>query len=259
MAPPRTYRTEALTLKKIPLGEADLMVTLYTRETGKLRAVAKGARRSTSKLVGHLEPLTLTRLALAQGRTLDIITQAQVLDNFTPVKGDLTAVTRGLYVAELVEGFGSEASPNESLFQLALDTLAAIGVDPAAELPLLFFKLHLLDASGLRPELDRCAECRNPLEPGRHRYSPNGGGTFCLDCTPVDASLRPLSLRALKVLRLLRRCPLADLPPLQLDPSLLQELKSILANTVEYWLDKEIRSNLFLEHLQHWSKTEVKS
>ncbi|MFQ6026521.1 MAG: DNA repair protein RecO [Dehalococcoidia bacterium] len=259
MAPPRTYRTEALTLKKVPLGEADLMVTLYTRESGKVRAVAKGARRSTSKLVGHLEPLTLTRLSLARGRNLDIITQAQIIENFTLLKSDLTGVTKGLYVAELVEGFGSEAHSNESLYQLTLDTLEVLGQDPAAELPLLFFQLHLLDASGLRPELDRCAECRTPLEPEQHRFSPNGGGTFCLGCTPADASLRPLSLRALKVLRLLRRSHVANLPHLPMDPPLLQELQSILTNTVQYWLDKEIRSNSFLEHLQHWSKTEVKS
>ena len=259
MAPPRTYRAEALTLKKTSLGEADLLITLYTRESGILRAVAKGARRSTSKLVGHLEPLTLTRLSLARGRNLDIITQAQIVENFTPLKSDLTGITKGLYVAELVDGFGSEDHANEALYQLTLDTLQVIAQDPAAELPLLWFQLHLLEVSGLRPELDRCAECRTPLEPEQHRFSPDGGGTFCLDCTPEDANLRPLSLRALKVLRLLRRSHIANLPQLPLDPPLTQELKSILSNTVQYWMDKEIRSNAFLEHLQHWSKTEVKS
>ena len=68
MPPPRSYQCEALTLKKHPLGEADLLVTLYTPDRGKLLAMAKGARRSTSKLVGHLEPLTQVRLSLAQGR-----------------------------------------------------------------------------------------------------------------------------------------------------------------------------------------------
>ena len=67
MAVPRTYQTEALSLRKMPLGEADLLLTLYTRDAGKLRAVAKGARKTTSRLVGHFEPLTLNRLALAKG------------------------------------------------------------------------------------------------------------------------------------------------------------------------------------------------
>lgn len=249
MPAPRTYRAEALALKNVPLGEADLLVTLFTRETGKVRAVAKGARRATAKLVGHLEPLTLTRLALSRGRTLDVVNQAETLENFTPLKTNLTAMTRGLQVAELVDGFGSEASPNEPLFNLALTTLAAIGQAPKDELPLLHFQLHLLAVSGLMPELLNCVECRREIEPDRHRYSADGGGVFCPDCTPDQAGLRPLSLRALKVLRLLARSRATELPALRPDAALSQELKSILTGTVQYWLDKEIRTDAFLTHL----------
>ncbi len=249
MPPLRTYRAEALVLKSVPLGEADLLVTLFSREAGKVRAVAKGARRSTARLVGHLEPLTVTRLALSRGRSLDVINQAETLENFTPLKTNLTAVTRGLQVAELVDGFGSEASPNEPLYQLSLSTLAAIGQAPDDELPLLHFQLHLLAVSGLMPELQNCVECRREIEPGHHRYSADGGGVFCPDCNPDQAGLRPLSLRALKVLRLLARTRVADLPALILDPTLTQELKAILTGTVQYWLDKEIRTNSFLNHL----------
>ena len=259
MPPPRTYRAEALTLRKMPLGEADLLLTLYTREAGKLRAVAKGARRSTSRLVGHFEPLTLNRLSLVRGRNLDIVTQAQVIENFTTLKGDLTGLTKGLYVAELVDGFGAEAHSNQPLYDLALETLEAIGEDPASDLPLRFFELHLLEVSGLMPELYRCVECLKPLVPVRHRFTPNGGGTLCADCRPADASLRPLSLGAVKVLRLLHRSSLAELPAINMNQTLELELKSILTTTVQYWLDKEIRSNSFLEHLQRSSKGEVYS
>ena len=259
MAPPRTYRAEALTLKKMPLGEADLLLTLYTKESGKLRAVAKGARRSTSRLVGHFEPLTLSRLSLARGRNLDIVTQAQVIQNFTTLKGDLTGITKGLYVAELVEGFGSEAHPNQQLYQLALEALEAIGQAPVSDLPLRYFELHLLEVSGLMPELYQCVECRNPLVPDQHRFTPNGGGTLCPACTPADASIRPLSLGAVKVLRLLHRSRLSELPAINISPSLEREVKSILATSVQYWLDKEIRSNSFLEHLQRLPISEVYS
>jgi DNA repair protein RecO (recombination protein O) len=245
----RTYRAEALVLKSVSLGEADLLVTLFSRDAGKVRAVAKGARRSTAKLVGHLEPLTVTRLALSRGRSLDVINQAETLENFTALKTNLTAVTRGLQVAELVDGFGSEANANESLFHLALSTLAAIGQAPDNELPLLHFQLHLLVVSGLMPELFNCVECRREVDPDQHRYSADGGGVFCPDCTPDQAGLRPLSLRALKVLRLLARSHAADLPTLRLNPSLVLELKAILTGTVQYWLDKEIRTNSFLNHL----------
>ena len=259
MAPPRTYRCEALTLKKSPVGEADLVVTLFTKDRGKLRAVAKGARRTSSKLMGHFEPLTHVRLSLAQGRNLDYVTQAQVIESFANLKQDLGAITKGLYLAELVDGFGSEASSNQPLYQMAVEILKSIGQDPESEWPLRFFELHLLRLSGLMPELYRCVECQEFLSPGNHRFSPTLGGTLCPNCQPAEsqARVRPLSLRVLKVLRLLHRSPLPSVMGLRADPALAYELKSVLGSTVSYWLDKEIRSNSFLEQLHRESQTRV--
>jgi len=257
MAPPRSYHCEALTLKTFPLGEADLLVTLYTKERGKVRALARGARRSTSKLVGHFEPLTQVNVSLAQGRDLDHVTQAQVLSGFALLKGNLGSITKGLYLAELVDGFGSESNPNQPLYHLIIDALQAIEADPESDMPLRFFELHLLQVSGLMPELYRCVECRSSLTPGRHRFSPNLGGTLCLECNPTDARLRPLSLRTLKVLRLLHRTRMADLPALTMDAALARELKALLSITIQYWLDKEIQSNSFMEHVHHVAGTEV--
>ncbi len=257
MASPRTYRCEAIILSYTPLGEADLLVTMFTRDQGKVRAVGKGARRSTSKLVGHLEPLTVVNMSMAHGRSMDIISQAEVIQSFSSLKEDLMAITKGLYLSEMVDGFGAEASANPELFRLLLDTLRAVETNPASDMPLRFFEFHLLQVSGLMPELYHCVECRQELEPDAHRFSPNVGGTLCLDCNPDDAHLRPLSLRALKVLRLLDRSGIAEACRISLDDSLAAELKSLLFATVGYWLGKEIRSNSFLEHLNNKSHPEV--
>ncbi|HEU0020683.1 MAG TPA: DNA repair protein RecO [Dehalococcoidia bacterium] len=259
MPPPRTYRAEGLVLKNIPFGEADLLVTLYSRESGKLRAVARGARRSNSRMVGHFEPLTVARLSLARGRSLDIVNQVEVTENFSSLKSDLTTLARGLYVAELVDGFGSEASSNRQLYDLAIETLGSIRQHPARELVLRRFELHLMRAAGFMPELFHCVECRKPLEPEQHRFSPDAGGTLCLDCTPSGVQIRTLSLRALKVLRMLHRSGLADLPQLSPHEPLEQEVKSILGTAIGYWMDKEIRTNSFLNHLEHWPRAEVSS
>jgi len=257
MAPPKTYRCEAIVLGYSPLGEADLLVTLYTRDQGKVRAVGKGARRSTSKLVGHLEPLTVVKMSMAHGRSMDIISQAEVINSFSTLKEDLTAITKGQYLAEMVDGFGAEASPNPSLFQLMIDALRVVEAAPESDMALRYFEYHLLQVSGLMPELYHCVECREELEPDAHRFSPNVGGTLCLDCNPEDAHLRPLSLRALKVLRLLDRSQLAEACKLSMDDSLAAELRSLLSTTVSYWLGKEIRSNSFLERLHNETLPEV--
>ena len=257
MARPKTYRCEAVVLGYTPLGEADILVTLFTRDRGKVRAVGKGARRANSKLVGHLAPLTVANMSMIQGRNMDIVSQAEVVTSFSTLKEDLTGIAKGFYVAEMMDGFGAEASPNPALFQLMIDTLRVIEADPESEMPLRYFEYHLLEVSGLMPELYHCVECREELEPNAHRFSPNVGGTLCLECSPDDAHLRPLSLRALKVLRLLDRSQLAEACRLIIDDSLSSELKSLLSTTVTYWLGNEIRSNSFLEHLSNKTSPEV--
>lgn len=253
----RTYRCEGLTLRKAAIGEADLVVTVFTAEHGKLRAVAKGARRSSSKLVGHLEPLTLVRLSLARGRELEIITQAQVTDGLSSLKEDLSSMTRGLYVAELLDGFGPEDSPSPDLFRLATGVLQKLPQAKDPETPLRYFEFHLLRLTGVLPELYQCVECGTEIAPEAHRFSVNLGGVLCPVCQPAEALVRPLSLRAMKVLRLMHRGSLAETSALTINPSLSRELKSVLSHTVRYWLGKEIRSNYFLEQLDDERRDEM--
>ena len=248
MTLPRTYRAVALTLRKRVMGEADVISTLLTREHGKLEVVARGARRLTSKLMGHFEPLTLLRVSLVRGRSLDIVSEAEVVTAFNSVKTDYRTTARALYVAELVDGFSPLASANPELFDLTLQTLSAIGAHPTSELPLRYFDLHLLNRSGFLPELYNCIDCGTELEPDQHRFAARAGGTLCPNCIPADAMARPLSLPALKVLRLLHRTPRADrLPDIHVPPAVQDEVNSILSGSVEYWLDRQVNSRKFLD------------
>ena len=138
-----------------------------------------------------------------------------------------------------------------------IETLRGVEADPASDMPLRFFEMHLLQVSGLMPELYHCVECRAELEPDAHRFSPNLGGTLCLDCSPDDAHLRPLSLRALKVLRLLDRSDIDTACKLSLDASLADELKSLLSTNASYWLGTEIRSYSFFARLLKESPPEL--
>jgi DNA repair protein RecO (recombination protein O) len=247
------FQCQGLVLKSAPLGEAGLIVTLYSRESGKLRAVVHGARKPTSRLVGHFEPLNLLHLSLASSRPegIDTITQAQILDGHAPLKGNLDAISRAIYVLDLVDGFGAEGSANPQLYELLLDTLAALGRSPDEGMFLRYFELHLLGFSGFMPELYRCVECRRELRPGEHRYSPELGGTLCPRCTPAGPRIMHLSVQALKVLRFVDKAGLAQSSQLRVPSGLQDELKNLLSATLSYWLDREIRSKSFLEHLEH--------
>ena len=259
MVRPRSYRTEALVLKSTPMGEAGLIVTLYARDTGKLRAVVRGVRKPTSKMVGHLEPFNRVELALASPRLggMDTITQAQIIESFNSLKANLEAISRGIYLAELVDGFGTEGSANPELYSLLVDALRTLDDSPEVGLALRYFELHLLKCSGFMPELYRCVECREELPPGKHLFSPEAGGTLCSRCYPPGTRIMNLSVQALKVLRFLDRTSLPELSKLRIHRGLEEELKNLLSVTVKYWLDKEIKSKTFMEHLEHSRKAQV--
>ena len=254
MTQPRTYRAVGLTLRKSPSGEADLVSSLYTREYGKLDVMARGARRLTSKLIGHFEPLTLVRLSIARGRNLDIVAEAEVVNAFPDVKADYASVARGLHVVELIDGFSASSAANPQALDLALQTLEAIGKQSGAydelalDLPLRYFDLQLLQLSGFLPELYQCVECGDELEPERHRFAAGAGGAICPDCGPPDVLVRPLSLPALKVLRLLHRTQSIDrLPQLNMPATVQREVHSILSETLQYWLDRQLRAQSFFD------------
>jgi DNA repair protein RecO (recombination protein O) len=115
MSKPRNYQTEAIIIKKIKLGEADRILSLYTPHLGKIQAVAKGVRRPRSKLAGHLELLTHSLVSLARGRNLDTITGGQTINSFLPLKSDLQLTSYGLYATELVDQFTADHIENYPL------------------------------------------------------------------------------------------------------------------------------------------------
>jgi len=250
MTAPRVYQTEAIIIKRIKLGEADRILTLYTPELGKLKAVAKGTRRPQSKLGGHVELLTHSRLMLARGRNLDIITQAQTINNFLPIKDDLERISRGLYVAELVDSFTGEHIEDHRLFNLLLETLQQLSQANDFDFILRYFEIRLLDHLGYRPQLQQCTECNSSLKPETNFFSPIHGGVLCHDCGFHEPAAHPLSLNSLKVLRLWQNCDHATGRRVKINPELAAELEQIIREHIKYLLEKQLKSTAWLDKLK---------
>ena len=125
MSRQRLYRTQAVILKRMDLGEADRIVTLFSRDEGKVRAVAKGVRRTTSRSAGHLEPFTLSDVLLAVGRDLDVVSQADTLDAFREIREDLDLTTHAYYLAEVVDLLTEDRSENRAVFDILVEGLCA--------------------------------------------------------------------------------------------------------------------------------------
>jgi DNA repair protein RecO (recombination protein O) len=256
----RVYATEAIVLRRTDYGEADRILTLFTPAYGKVRAIAKGARRTTSRLAGHLELFTRTQLLLATGRELDVVTQAEARERLDHLRDDHWHATAAWYVAELVDRFLEDADPHARLYALFTRTLRLLDEgagQPPAEgeawtagarvrswLALRYFELHLLDELGYRPALHHCAGCETPLRPEEHGYSAELGGALCPACSRY--AQRRLMLPALKVLRLLQTSEWEAVPRLRLEPSLRAEIEGAVQSSVRFHLDREVKSWGFL-------------
>ena len=250
MPRPRVYKTQAIVLRQRKLGEADKIVTLYSAHHGKIDAVAKGVRRTKSRLAGHLEPLTLGSYLLAEGRELDIVTQAETVDAFAALRTDLERLSRGLYCAELVDRLTPERSEGGPVFRLLQEALRLLDSHTAIDLVARFFELRLLDALGYRPLLERCAVCDRVLEAVTNYWSPAAGGVVCSACSDEALASAPLSVNGLKVLRLLQRSPYEDAARLRLSGELMAEIEACLAQQVHFVLDRDVRSARFVETLR---------
>lgn len=246
----RLHKTEAIVLKHVNIGEGDRIVTFYTPHLGKLRAVARGARKIKSHLAGHLEPLTRCQVLVHEGRTLDTISQCEAIESNLALRGDLWRLTCGLYLAELVERFAQEGQENEPLYRLFQDCLAQLATTANAELLLRFFEMQLLGLVGFEPELAACVECRTVLTPTAHFFSASAGGVLCADCRNRFSLHRPLSLNALKVLRFLTGTDLSQTANLRVPESLAIELEGITRQYMRYLLEQELKSTDFLDMLK---------
>jgi DNA repair protein RecO (recombination protein O) len=250
MAEPRYYQTEAIIIKKIKLGEADRILTLYTPDYGKIEGVAKGVRRPKSKMAGHLELLTYTQIRLARGRNLDTIIGSQTIDSFMSLKDDLWLTSYGLYAAELVNQFTVERQANAPVFHLLIETLRQLSLAENSELTLRYFEIHLLEMVGYRPQLQECVACRVELQPLSNAFCSSAGGILCPNCKFEHSSSFPISVDALKVLRLLQRSDLPVVSRLKISIELSQELKATLGIYIRYLLEKEVKSAAWLDTLR---------
>src|SRR3990172_1324763 len=178
----RTFRVEAVVLRHSDWGEADRLLSLYSREQGKLRAVAKGVRKVRSRKAGHLEPFTRVSLLLPRGRDLPLVTQAEARDAYLPLREDLLLVGYASYVVELIDRFTYEGEENRSLYRVLVDTLGRLAAEHEAELVVRYYEIRLLDLLGFRPHLFHCANCEREIQPEDQYFSAELGGVLCPDC-----------------------------------------------------------------------------
>lgn len=251
----RVYRTEAVVLRRLDFGEADRLLTVLTPESGKLKLVAKGVRRTRSKKAGHLEPFTRVHLMLARGRELDIITQAEAVDLYPALRDDLERLGYASYVAELADRFLVEGEENRPAYKLLVVTLEMLVSGIGTSAVLRCFELKLLELMGYKPELFRCVGCGAEIRPEDQYFSSSEGGVLCPDCGTGRRGIKPISLAALKVLRYYQRTPLDTVVATEVRASVHEEIEAVMETYLAYLLERRLNTPHFLREVRRIETT----
>jgi DNA repair protein RecO (recombination protein O) len=252
----RLYRTEAVILRRQDIGEADRLLTLYTPQQGKLRAIAKGARKPTSRKAGHLELFLHSTLLVAKGQTLDIITQAETINAFRALREDLERTTYAHYVAELLDRFASEGQENQLAFQLLTATLQRLCDASDLRLAMRFYELRLLALEGYQPQLFRCLGCGDVIQPVVNYFHPEQGGILCPRCgegllTGHGSLVRPVAVNTLKVLRYLQTHNYEQCSRIRLKPNTHRDMEALMRHYITYILEHNLKSVAFLNRVRN--------
>jgi DNA repair protein RecO (recombination protein O) len=234
------FRDSGVVLRTYRLGEADRIVVFLTEGHGKVRAVAKGVRRTSSKFGGRLESLSHVSLLLWQGRgDLDIVNQVEVIDTFRAVREDLDRVGRGLSMLEVVDQVAQERHADPRLYAMlvgALRVLADESRDPVLVVPAFFLKVLALE--GATPLLDACASCGKPDgEIELVAFDLPEGGALCRACRRG----RPVSAEVLTLMRRILGGELGGVLAAGPQPGT-EELTGLATEAMEAHLDRRLRS-----------------
>lgn len=231
-------------------GEADRFLGLFSREKGKLRAIAKGVRKPRSRKAGHLEPFTRVSLQLARGRNLMIVTQAETIDAHMPIRDDLLLATYASYVVELLDRFTYEEGENRAMYRLLMNTLKRLCTSEEPDLVVRYYEVRLLDLLGFRPQLFHCVNCEEQIQAEDQYFSAQRGGVVCPRCVGAVPGTRPVSVEALRYLRHLQRSSYGEAMRAAPSTSVAREMERLLQHYLTYFLERGLNSTEFLRRMR---------
>jgi DNA repair protein RecO (recombination protein O) len=259
-----TYQADAIVLRRLDYGEADRILTLLTREYGKLAVIAKGARKSKTRSHSAMDLFSRSRMLIAKGHNLDVVAQVERRGDARHISGDLWRTAYACLVADVVDKVLEERHPVDEVYDLVVQTLDHLNVpERSCRADAAWFAMRMLDQLGYLPQLLDCAGCGTPLPEAAAWFSPTYGGVLCPACpSPLVAGDSPsplwggqgrgyqVSVNTLKILRLMAAGDSELYDRIRLTDGLLEEIEDVLYAQLEYHLDRRLKSIEFLRELR---------
>lgn len=248
-------KTEGIVLRYTNFGEADKILTILTRKNGKIKAIAKGCRKPKSSLLSSSEVFAFSEFVLYKGTNFYHISQAVMRETFYNIRKDLLRLSYATYFAELAEAVSDVDIPSERLFLLLAKTLYYLSTE---KIPMgilnLGYQLKLMDISGYRPNIVRCAICRKPREE-YVRFSIDMGGVICSNCSNDENEKKAgevfkISQGTTEAIKFLLNIEISRLNTKKIDNTIFNEIDRITRSFIQSHLDKRFKSLDFLDSMK---------
>jgi len=245
------YKTPAVVLRSIPYGESDKIVTLYTLDFGKIKGIAKGAKRSRKRFANTLEICSYIHATFFEKEHLDLVrlSHCDLIRPFQGLREEITKLAWASYLIELVDAMTAEKIKNKALFRLLILFLNLIDRGFLKEEIQRVFEVRLLSHLGYQPQFNHCTRCQKALSGEKFFFSARQGGVLCPSCTTNLPDLVPVSLGTIKTLLLAQSIPLEKVGRISFSPQSLKESQAVLTLFLQQYLGKELKSKKFLEQI----------
>ena len=244
-------KTDAIVIRSFPLGEFDKIITFYTADFGKVKAVARGARRPKNRFRGSLELLNYGMLVFFErpNKDLQIINDFDLIDAFDGIKADFDRTAYGCYLAELVGAIESEQSVNQQVFHLLRCAFDLLGRIDDMALLARTFEVQLLGLAGYAPQLSQCVVCAQSFHGTTLHFSSRLGGLLCAKCAHRDANAISMARGSCELMKQLQKSDLPHLTRLRASALNHRELKFALSTFISYHIERDLKSLEFIENL----------
>ncbi len=251
-------KTEAIVIRTYPLRDAHKIITFYTPDFGRVKAVAYGVKSPKSKLSGRLELLNHGMLLFnyRENRDLQNLSSFELIEGFDGIRDDFTRITYGCYLAELVDAIASDGDANPEIFHLLQNTYHLLTDIEDVALLVRFFEIKFLDLAGYAPQLLHCANCgsnvnrpylKNKQGTPLMLFSVQQGGMLCNNCKNRDTSAYSITPGSCELLKMLRQSEMEKIKRIRASPRNHRELKLVLSSFIRYHTERNLKSLRFIE------------
>lgn len=242
------YKTEGIIIRSVDYGEGNKIITIYTKELGKIGVMAKGAKKTKSRLAAVSQLFSHGYFVFYHGGGLGNLTSGDIIDSFRILHQDIMKTAWAAYIVELLDKVTADREANAFLFYLLHSALTLIGQDKDPEIVARIFELQVLQQAGVKPVLDKCVMCHQEDNPGI-AFSIKEGGMLCECCLSSDAHAVVLSAATIRLIRTLALMDISKLGKVEIKDTTRKQLAHIMRMFIDSYLGVSIKSRSFLEQL----------